>query len=342
MLYVTTRNNRDAYTAQRVLRETRGPDGGLYLPFLEPRLSEAEVAALGEKTFDQCVCEVLNRLFNTTLTAWDVEFTVGRAPVRLTNLPQKTILAECWYNPEWTMDAMVGSLAGLLRGGKPGTEAGWVKTAVGIAALFGIFGELNRSGVTKHGKKVDICLVAGNFDLVMSAWYARSWGLPIGNIICCCNENGNLWDLFHHGQFRTNAVSAATDVPEADVALPDGLERLICACGGTEAVADYLEVCRRGGVYCPADVLSDRLREGMEVSVVSTQRVRATIASTYSASFVLLSPGAALAYAGLQDYRPKLRESRHALVLAEKSPLCDKKTVADALGVREEQLDTRF
>ena len=46
MLYVTTRNNRDAYTAQRVLRENRGPDGGLYVPFREPVFSREEIDAL--------------------------------------------------------------------------------------------------------------------------------------------------------------------------------------------------------------------------------------------------------------------------------------------------------
>ena len=102
MLYVTTRNNRDAYTAQRVLRENRGPDGGLYVPFREPVFSREEIDALKEKSFHQCVAEVLNRLFNTKLTRWDVEFCVGRYPVRLVNLPQRIIAGECWHNPEWS------------------------------------------------------------------------------------------------------------------------------------------------------------------------------------------------------------------------------------------------
>ena len=104
MLYVTTRNNRDAYTAQRVLRKNRGPDGGLYVPFREPVFSREEIDALKEKSFHQCVAEVLNRLFNTKLTRWDVEFCVGRYPVRLVNLPQRIIAGECWHNPEWTFD----------------------------------------------------------------------------------------------------------------------------------------------------------------------------------------------------------------------------------------------
>ena len=189
---MTTRNNRDAYTAQRVLRENRGPDGGLYVPFREPVFSREEIDALKEKSFHQCVAEVLNRLFNTKLTRWDVEFCVGRYPVRLMNLPQRIIAGECWHNPEWTFDHLAHILAEQLRGGCPGADGGWAKTAVGIAVLFGTFGEFARAGITEHEKRVDIAVVCGNFDLPMSAWYARAWGLPIGNIICCCNENGNL------------------------------------------------------------------------------------------------------------------------------------------------------
>lgn len=118
----------------------------------------------------------------------------------------------------------------------------------------------------------DISVVCGNFDLPMSAWYARAWGLPIGNIICCCNENGNLWNLIHHGQFRTDMVSTPTGTPEADVTLPAGLERLIYACGGLAEVDIYLDACRRGGMYCPRDSVLSRLGEGLDVSVVSSRR----------------------------------------------------------------------
>lgn len=339
MLYVTTRNNRDAYTAQRVLRENRGPDGGLYVPFRAPGFTREEILSLGGKSFNQCVADVLNRLFNTRLTAWDVEFAAGRCPVRLSNLPQKTILAECRHNPEGTFFATVRALTDALRGGKPGTDDGWGKVAVGIAVLFGIFGELIRDGIADFENIVDISLVSGDFDLPMSAWYARKWGLPIGSIVCCCNENGNLWEFLHHGQLRTDAVSVKTDTPDADVTVPAGLERLIFACGGIREVDHYLEVCRRGGVYCPSDVLLSRLREGMEVSVVGARRTETTVSTLFHACGCVLSPYSALAWAGVQDFRTMTGVSRHALVLEEKSPALDSEAVAGALGVSADALN---
>ena len=61
MLYVTTRNNRDAYTAQRVLRENRGPDGGLYVPKDFPHFSMEEIAALGALDYQARALAILQK-----------------------------------------------------------------------------------------------------------------------------------------------------------------------------------------------------------------------------------------------------------------------------------------
>ena len=71
MLYATTRNNCDAYTAQRVLTMKRGSDGGLIVPYRIPRFSEEEILALGTKSFNRNLADTLNLLFNTRLTGYD-------------------------------------------------------------------------------------------------------------------------------------------------------------------------------------------------------------------------------------------------------------------------------
>ena len=59
MQYITTRNHQDAYTAQRALRESRGPDGGMYLPFHAPSYSAEEWKKLASMPFGQRVAEIL-------------------------------------------------------------------------------------------------------------------------------------------------------------------------------------------------------------------------------------------------------------------------------------------
>lgn len=337
MLYATTRNERETYTAQRALRENRAPDGGLFVPYRLPRLAAEDIAGLGERSFNGAVATVLNLLFGVRLTGYDVGFSIGRNTVRLKGLGHRATVAECWHNLESEFPRIVRNLTGLLSNGQA-VPGDWANVGIRIAVLFGIFSELTRSGIAGPDKKVDIALVSGDFSGPMSAWYARKMGLPIGNIICCCNDNGNLWDFISHGQLRTDGIAVVTDTPEADVVVPTGLERLIYAAGGTGEVAEYLDAVRRGGSYFAEGSVHQALRQGLHATVTSRRRVLETIPRVYGTHAYIPSPYTALAYAGLQDYRVRTGESRWALILGEKSPEKDLDTVADALGITPEEL----
>ena len=334
MLYTTTRNDRDAFTAQRVLSENRGPDGGMYLPFQAPAYTAGELDAMAAMPMGQRIAEVLNRLFQCRCTGWDVDFRIGRSPVRLSALGYRVQAAELWHTPGWCYDRLAAGLAGLPGIDRPQPE-GWLPIAIRVAVLFGVFGQLRAAGM----ETADISVVSGDFSWPISACYARQWGLPVGQIICCCNENSELWSLFSHGQLRTDVCSRPTAVPQADVGVPEQLERLIYAAGGTPEVERYLQVCRRGGVYAPGEGLLAKLRKGISVSVVSTRRILETIPSVYRTHGYVLAPGSALAYAGLMDYRAKTGRVRDAVLLAQDSPRCHAGVTARALGISEEELE---
>ena len=197
MLYVTTRNNRDAYTARRALCENRGPDGGFYVPFREPFFSHEQISQLKDKSFNHCIADLLNVMFNTHLTVYDIDFAIGRYAIRLQMLGQRLVIGECWHNLESDFCRIVKNLTAMLRGdSNTETEPGnWAEICIRIAVLFGIFGELTRQGLLQEGTTLDISVVSGDFSAPISAWYAKRWGLPIGNIVCCCNDNGNLCKL---------------------------------------------------------------------------------------------------------------------------------------------------
>ena len=332
MLYITTRSRRDAYTAQRALRENRGPDGGMYLPFRAPSYTPEAWKELAAAPFGQRVAEILNRLFGARLTCWDVDVCIGRSPVPIVPLGHRTLVAELWRNPGKSYDHMARELAEQLLG-QPDCRTGWLAIALRIALLFGIYGQLNTDEPT------DISVISGDFAAPISAFYAKRWGLPIGTIICCCNENSGLWELLCHGQLRTDATCAHTAIPEADVALPEHLERLVFEAGGEAEVARYLEVCRRGGTYAPADPVLANLGRDFRVSVVSSSRIGQTISSVYRTHNYVLSPAAALAYAGLMDARSKPGLKKTALILAEKSPALDGGLTAASLKVSERELN---
>lgn len=340
MLYATTRNNLDTYTAQRVLQDRRAPDGGFFVPFRLPEFSETEIAVFREKSFNRCVSEVLNLFFHSNLTNFDLDLTIGRYAVRLEMLNQRMIMAECWHNTQWEFDRLVKDLVNLVR--QEAFSCGscdWAEIGVRIAVQFGIFGELMRHDMAGSDKKVDVSVVGGDFSAPMSVWYARAMGLPVGNIICSCNENSNLWNFICHGQLRTEGIAIQTCVPEADIVIPAGIERLIYAYGGCSEVEQYLEALRQGKNYYVDDRFLQQLRQGLYVTVTSQQRILDTIPNVYATHDYILSLSSALNYIGLQDYRARTGECRNAVILTEKSPRTDAAIVAEVLGFTSETLE---
>lgn len=315
MLYVTTRNDRDVFTANWALRENRCALGGQYLPFRHPSVSTEEMDKLLEGSCGDCIAYVLNLAFGTKLTGRDVELTIGRRSIRLETLQHGIILAECWHTPGYRFCKIEEALCRRITG-ESAPPSNWMRVAVRIAVLFGIFSELRRQGIPE----ADISCMSGDFLMPISAWYARRWGLPVRNIVCCCNENNSLWELLVNGQMRTDAVAVSTILPEADITVPEQLERLIREYGGAEEVQRYLEAVRKGRSYCPSDLMLHRLRQGLYVSVAGSRRIQDTIPAVYSTHSKLLSPATALAYAGALDHRAKNGSGGNTLILSEESP----------------------
>jgi len=333
VLYVTTRSNREVYTASRPLGQSRAEDGGFYVPFHDPAFTREELEALGGVSFNQRIAQILNLLFQTTLTGWDVDFSVGRKPMKLVPLGHRIVMGELWHNPDWDFQRMEANLANLLQ--KDHKDPGnWTRIAIRTAVLTACCLELRNSGM----ERPDIAVVSGDFLWPISAWYLRKWGLSIGNIVICCNENQNLWNLICHGQFRTDSVSVETQLPEADISVPADLERLIHGCGGMAEVERYLDCCRRGGTYFAEDPVLRELQKGNYVSVVSSNRMHDTIPGVLRTHRYLLSAGAALAYAGLLDYRARKGSLAPALVIGEKSPVRDAEQISEILQIPPERL----
>lgn len=333
MLYVTTRNNRETYTAQRALLGDRAEDGGFYVPLREPVFTEGDLGRLKAVSFNQRMAEILNRLFQTQLTRWDVEFAIGRNPVKLVPLRHRIVMGEFWHNPDWNYTKMEAGLSRLLRKDEevPGS---WLRISIRTAILASCSLELCADG----SEAMDVSMISGDFLWPISAWYARKWGFPMGNIVMCCNENKSLWDLVCYGQLKTDAISIPTDLPEADICIPEELERLICGCGGVEETEKYLESLRNGVTYFVDGAVLSALRDRNYVSVVSSHRIGEIISGALSTHRYLLAPGSALAYGGLMDYRAKNGSLRPALVICDHSAACERQRIADMLGIAAEKL----
>ena len=341
MLYVTTRSDADAFTPHRVLVEKRGKDGGLYIPMRIPVFSAEDMDRFAGKRFSDTVAELINLQFGSKLTSWDVDLALGRYPVRLKKLSHRIYAAECWHNTRGYLDRLTENIAPYIDPELRETPEGdWLPIGVRIAILFGIYGELNRAGIANGQNPFDISVVSGDFISPISAWYARKFGLPIGNIICCCNENSGVWNFLSHGQLRTGDSVVSTSIPNADVVAPEGLERLIRAVADPREAAVYRQCLDTGATYYLPNSVLPRLREAMLSSVVSQTRTLSTVSNCFASMGYVMSPYDGLCHAGLLDYRSRTGIGRPAVILSEYSPELDIGLLTRTLDRPEAELRT--
>lgn len=315
MLYVTTRNTADACTASWPQKQNRAADGGLYVPYHLPVFEKEQIAALACQSFGQTVAQLLNLFFSSKLTGFDVDLCIGRSPVKISAMNHRILVAELWHNPQASYSYAVNCLFDRICSKIDAQCTDWVKVAIRISMLFGIYGHLLQSGTVSTEDSLDISVNADDFSAPICAWYARKMGLPLGTIICTCTENASLWDLIRRGEFSTVAVSKKSDKDD-----PDGLERLICETLGREEVARYLIACEKGRLYTLEPEQSQLLSQGLFASVVGAGRAEAVIQSVQRTSAYTLDHVASLSYGGLQDYRASTGESQLTLLLSENHP----------------------
>lgn len=333
MLYVTTRNHCDTYTAARTLTLDTSPDGGLFVPFQMPTLSISELQGMSRAA---AIGYVLGLFFRVQLTEDDITQCIGSSALTVKTADRKVSVAQLWNTAHHTFEQIEYAIYRKLCRDVPpcAHTTAWPKIAIRIAVLSALSAEL-------AGKDtLDVALNAGDFTDPIAAWYCRRMGLPIGKILCTTNENGGLWELFTYGQASCGASVRKTSLPELDVALPGQLERLLFGVYGHSEAVRFAECIKQGSMYKIAS--AGQLSEGFAVSVVSTQRVNSVIHKVYSTNGYVLDTYSALTFGGLQDYRATSGEIRPTLILSTYSPVIHKDAVSGALSIPAFKLTELF
>lgn len=340
MLYVTSRTKDDTYTVSYPLNEDRGPDGGYFCPMRLPVLTQDQIETLGKDSFSANVAKVINLLFGTKLDSWAIEFAIGRYPVKMINVGNRTLIAETWHNPAWHFERLARGIEKAVRQSDSicPVTTDWVLMGSRIGVLFGLFGELMVKKLVSAENPIDIVVPTGDFTAPMACWYARKMGLPIHNILCCCNENGAAWNLIHKGELRTDTAAMKTQTPLCDHAVPQGLERLIFETLGVDEAHKFLDTCNRAGNYYLEPHQLQMLREGLYAAVVSKRQFESGVSSLYSSYGYVSDPYAGLCVSGIGSYRSKTGESGLALIISEESPRHHMSVLADILRITPEKM----
>lgn len=328
MLYITTRDDRDAYTAYRALHENAAPDGGAYIPFRMPMFSGDEIVQLGTKTFGEAVATILNRFFSCGLSGWDIDFCIGRNVIKLETMSHRMVVAELWHNPDGVYSHICSSLFNKLCGTTYNGPTEWFALATHIAVLFGIYSEMCRGNVIVAGDQMDITATADDLSIPIAALYARQMGLPIGTIIFTSEESSNLWDMIHLGELNISGESANTV----------NFERLIRATLGSAGVSALRNALLTKKTFRVDSELLASFNSGLFCSVTGRDRSAQNVNSIYRSNSYILDPMAALSVGGVQDYRAKTGESKLTLLLSCTSPMHCVSQISDATGISQEKL----
>jgi threonine synthase len=73
---------------------------------------------------------------------------------------------------------------------------------------------------------INVAIPSGNFGNAYSAWYGRTHGLPISEILCTTNVNDVLRRFIESGVLEPNETQQSLS-PSMDIQIPSSLERLI-------------------------------------------------------------------------------------------------------------------
>lgn len=307
MLYLSTRNKADSFTAYRVLHSSSAPDGGMFMPMQLPFQDDVALAAFERMNFSETTAAILNLFFGTKLSAWDIDFAVGRQALDLVSAGYKISLAESWHNHAGSHSYFLQRLYSLVCGEKytRDTPNLWFETAVNIAILFGVYGKYCRQEIYE----VDVAVESGDLMLLLAIRYAQKMGLPIHKVILGCIDGDGLWEFISYGNYQTN---------RKDLVL--GFEALLWLEFGYGEVQEYMRSFCEHRQYRLSKEKFEQFRSGIFAAVVGDNRVKNTIDSTLRSNNYQMESSTARAFGALQDYRAKIGINRNTLLFARNMP----------------------
>ena len=307
MLYLSTRNKADSFTAYRVLRASAAPDGGMFMPMQLPVQNDIALAAFERMNFGEATAAILNLFFGTNLTGWDVDFAVGRQALDLVSAGYKISLAESWHNPAKSHKYFLQRLYCLVRGEKHTLDSPdlWFQTAVNIAILFGVYGKYCRQEIYEF----DVAIESGDLLLLLAVRYAKKMGLPIRKVILGCLDGDGLWEFISYGNYQTCRKEW---IP--------GFEALLWLEFGYDETQKYASSIAERLQYRLNEPKLAQFRTDLVVAVVGDKRVNNIIDSTMRTNNYHMEDSTARSFGALQDYRAKTGINKNTLLFARNVP----------------------
>ena len=218
----------------------------------------------------------------------------------------------------------------------------WGRVLPQIVYYVSSYCDLLASGAIKEGQTVNVCVPTGNFGNILSGFYAKKMGVPIGRLICASNENNVLTDFIRTGTYDRNRPFYQTASPSMDILISSNLERLLYLLSGSdEEVRGYMQALAGTGRYTVSERVFRAVQAEFSCGFCTDAQGAQTIGKTFREKNYLLDTHTAVACTVLEGYRAETGDGALTVVESTASPFKFCASVLDALGVTEHQPGTK-
>lgn len=218
----------------------------------------------------------------------------------------------------------------------------WGRVLPQIVYYVSSYCDLLASGAIKEGQTVNVCVPTGNFGNILSGFYAKKMGVPIGRLICASNENNVLTDFIRTGTYDRNRPFYQTASPSMDILISSNLERLLYLLSGSdEEVRRYMQALAETGRYTVSERVFRAVQAEFSCGFCTDAQGAQTIGKTFREKNYLLDTHTAVACTVLEGYRAETGDGTLTVVESTASPFKFCASVLDALGVTEHQPGTK-
>lgn len=218
----------------------------------------------------------------------------------------------------------------------------WGRVLPQIVYYISAYCDLLAQGAVTEGEPVNFCVPTGNFGNILSAFYAKEMGLPIGRLLCASNSNNVLTDFIATGKYDRNRPFYNTVSPSMDILISSNLERLLYLLSGGDdkLVAGYMKELSDTGCYQISEEMRKKIQSVFVGGFSSEAETEATIGKMMDEHKYLIDTHTAVAFHVLEQYRKETGDQTKTVVASTASPFkfCD--AVLDALNVTDKATGT--
>ncbi|MEL7624857.1 MAG: threonine synthase [Clostridiales bacterium] len=213
----------------------------------------------------------------------------------------------------------------------------WGRLCPQIVYYFYAYLSLTQAGCLEMGQPVHFVVPTGNFGNILSAWYAKEMGLPIGKLICASNENKVLTDFFATGHYDRRRTFYKTSSPSMDILISSNLERFLFEMNGhnAEAIAGYMRDLQEKGSFTIEEDLLQKMQDLIWAGSAGQEEAAAEIRRVYEKYHYLMDTHTAVGSVVYGRYAEEREDETLAVMDATASPFKFSKSVMAALGDEE-------